>query len=192
MIKIKYDNDIRQEAMTHAQHMCRTSFGQNRRFFSYKGQCANNDETAFLGKIAEILVRNWFLNNELRLDKSPLDEEAYERPETNYNSDYEINGYTIELKTKTINCEPQGHYDVGTTRISLAQIYMFSRVWDEASVLYLCGWIPTDEFKAKSIFRPKGSFVKNSSESEFTCLSDEYLLSINELKQPLELICLLK
>lgn len=191
MLKLYYNNDTRRLAMAHAKKMCKSSYELGRRFYSYKGQRDNNDETAFLGKIGEILVEQWLKVNGLNITVSPLGDTAYAVPETNFNGDFVINGRSIELKTKTINCEPRSDFDVGSTRISKSWCYLFSRIWDDQSTLFLCGWIPTDEFRAKSIFRPRGTFVKNSRESEFTCLSDEYLLKINQLREPQELIATL-
>ena len=188
MLKLLYDNNIRREAMRHAQHMVATSYGLGRTFWSYKGGRNNNDETAYLGKIAEIVVANYFKDSRLQIDKSPLDKEAYEHPETNFNSDFIINGHTIELKTKTINALPLGSYDIGTTRISESELYLFSRVWDERGFLFIVGWLPTSEFRARAVHRQKGSQVVNSQESSFICLSNEWVCKINQLRESQSLI----
>lgn len=165
--------------------MCESSYRQGRSFYSYKGQRGNNDETAFLGKIAEILFEEYLLAAGVSIKEGPLGDLAYDKPESNFNGDYSVltpSGVKrIELKTKSINCRPLPSYEVGTTRISAADFFVFSRLNDYNGVLYLCGGLSRADFKAAASYRPKGIQVKNSAQSSFLSLGNEYLVKISEL-----------
>ena len=184
MLVLNYNNKIRSVALQHSQRMAETSYRQGTRYFSYKHQSYNNEESGFLGKIAEILFLQWLRQNSFPVKVSPLDEIAYSDPRSNYDGDFVVvsatGTYKIELKTKSCNCEPQNDYDVGTTRISKADIYVFSRINDNNGTLWIVGFLPTKYFADKARLRPKGELVDNNTNA-FNCLANEYVCQIKDL-----------
>lgn len=181
MLEISYNNKVRKEAIEHAKRMAETSFKAGTRFYSYKYQGWNNEESSYLGKIAEVVFLEWLVHNGVVIVRSPLDDLAYNDPKTNFDGDFEVNNKNIEIKTKTCNCKPKQDYDVGSTRISKADFYVFSRIWDDVGKIFFVGFISNQDFRNKSKFREKGTSVDNPNNQGFKCLSNEYVCRIYDL-----------
>jgi hypothetical protein len=184
MLKITYNNKIRKEALRHAKIMSESSYINGTKYFSYKHQSYNNEESSYLGKIAELIFQDWLAKYDVTIIQSPLDEAVYNDPKMNYDGDFVVQGLSgqlkLELKTKSCVCEPKDDYEVGTTRISGASHYIFSRIDDNHGILWLVGFMATEEFREKSTLRTKGTEVVNNSNS-FQALTDEYVCKISEL-----------
>jgi hypothetical protein len=196
LLIISYGNSIRKEAHDHAAKMVSSAQKLGRTFYSYKHRRDNNDETAYLGKIAEIVVLQWFTDNSINVIESPIDRLAYERPETNFDGDFVIltndNPIKLELKTKTVNCKPQPNFDVGMSRINKSDIVLFTRIFEAKGLLYIVGWLLTQEFKKVSKFRVAGSYVKNTTNSDFICNGNEFVCQISDLQSPYKLLKVLQ
>jgi hypothetical protein len=192
LLIIAYNNRVRQLAHHHAAKMVTSAHKLGRTFYSYKHQRDNNDETAYLGKISEIVILEWLTNNRVCVQESPLGDLAYERPETNFDGDFIIDtaagAIRLELKTKTVNCIPQPHFDVGMSRINNSDTVLFTRIFEAKGLLYVVGWLPTTDFKKVSKFRAVGSYVKNTTNSDFVCNGNEFVCQISDLQSPYKLL----
>lgn len=99
----------------------------------------------------------------------------------------------IDVKTKRCNSEPKSNYFCSVADYNTKQdchVYLFCRVLNDLSKVWILGWEYKDEFYRKATFSKKGLVDPSSPPNYiFRFRADCYNLEINYLQKPQELLC---
>ena len=114
-------------------------------------------------------------------------------PLLNATKDYDLvmpDGTTIDVKTKETSVVPRGYYDCSIAATSLHQecdVYVFARYAREASklgrsVLFVCGWLPHDEYFSIARELKKG---EQDGDNGYIVKADCFNVRIDQLRKGL-------
>jgi hypothetical protein len=101
------------------------------------------------------------------------------KEENTYDYDIVKQGRKIDVKTKRVTSEPQGHYNCSVADFNTKQkcdYYLFMRVMDDLSMAYVLGFCPKDEFYQKAHFLKKGDI-----DDGFVVKADCYNMKVEDL-----------
>ena len=115
------------------------------------------------------------------------------QPILNATKDYDLVldcGTTIDVKTKETSVVPRGYYDCSVAATSLHQdcdVYVFTRYSREnsklgRSVLFVCGWLPHDEYFKVARELKKG---EQDGDNGFIVKADCFNVRIDQLREGL-------
>jgi len=106
------------------------------------------------------------------------------------NKDYDMvleDGRTVDVKTFSSRMAPQPSFDCNIMKSSTHQkcdMYIFSGYNKDQNKLYVCGYVPREEYYSKAVFRKKGAKDPKNGiiyRSDSYSIPVGYLLPIEDL-----------
>lgn len=92
-------------------------------------------------------------------------------------------GFRVDVKTKKVTSKPKDNYLCTVADYNTDQrcdAYLFTRVMDDFSYAWICGWLPKEEFYKLAKFFKKGE-IDPGGNGKWTFSADCYNLEIAKL-----------
>ena len=98
-----------------------------------------------------------------------------------YESDFALNGYKIEVKSKQCSSKPLEHYEGSVTYSKKPQdcdIYFFTRIHKDTRTGWYCGWRTHDSFLRDALVLRKGD---TDPKNNYVCKRDCWNMKYNDM-----------
>ena len=104
--------------------------------------------------------------------------------DTEFNYDFLYRKKKVEVKSKSCGGLPKLSYSAfingKKSKVDSNDIYFFTRVKRDLSMVYLLGWLPSKEIDSVGVYRQKGDVDKDN----FVFRSKGYQITIDSLRKP--------
>jgi len=104
--------------------------------------------------------------------------------DTEFNYDFLYRKKKVEVKSKSCGGLPKLSYSAfingKKSKVDSNDIYFFTRVKRDLSMVYLLGWLPSKEIDSVGVYRQKGDVDKDN----FVFRSKGYQIIIDSLRKP--------